>query len=129
MNFKSSFPIILIVVLLLVAGFVFIKFLELGSTAPSSKLQIFQTPSLSSTTKKEVSYNCQPGKTAFETLQENHNQVNYQGSSFGRMITGINGVSQGNGKYWLYSVDGKDATVSADAYICQGNEKIKWELK
>ncbi|MBI3485435.1 DUF4430 domain-containing protein [Candidatus Daviesbacteria bacterium] len=76
----------------------------------------------------QVSYNCQAGKTAFEVLQDK-NQVQFQGSSFGRMITAINGKNQGQGKYWLYFIDGKEASVSADAYLCQGNEQIKWELK
>lgn len=76
----------------------------------------------------QISYNCQPGKTAFEVLQDK-NQVQFQGSSFGRMITAINGKNQGQGKYWLYFIDGREASVSADAYLCQGSEQIQWELK
>lgn len=130
MDFKKSLPVLIIVVLILIAAFVFIKMLGSSSSLLKSKLQPTQVqPIVNSSDKKDVSYNCQSGKTAFEVLQANNNQVKFQGSSFGRMITGINGVSQGGGKYWLYSIDGKDATVSADAYICQGNEKIQWELK
>lgn len=130
MDFKKSYPSLLIFILILVAAYIFIKAMGLGSNLSDSKLQLIQvSPSANSLGKKDISYNCQSGKTAFEELQANNNQVKFQGSSFGRMITGINGINQGGGKYWLYSIDGKDATVSADAYICQGNEKIEWELK
>lgn len=78
--------------------------------------------------KKPISYTCQPGKSAFEILEQSNN-VEFKGSSFGRFITKINGVEQGEGKYWLYLVDGREATVSADSYVCQGREQIKWELK
>ncbi len=76
-----------------------------------------------------LEYDCQSGKTAFEVLEEKASDVEFKGSSFGRMVTGINGIKQGSGKYWLYFINGKDATVSADSYICLEEEKIKWELK
>lgn len=76
-----------------------------------------------------MEYDCQSGKSAFEVLEEKASDVEFKGSSFGRMVTGINGIKQGSGKYWLYFINGKDATVSADSYICIEEEKIKWELK
>lgn len=77
---------------------------------------------------QKVSYKCEAGKNAFELLEAN-NQVDAQDSSFGKFITSINGQTMGGGKYWLYSAEGKDATVSASSYICQNNEEILWELK
>lgn len=77
----------------------------------------------------QISYDCQSGKTAFDSLKENAKDVKFQGSTLGRFVTGINGIEQSNGKYWLYWVDGKEASISADAYLCQGGEKIEWVLK
>ncbi|OGE31946.1 hypothetical protein A2631_02375 [Candidatus Daviesbacteria bacterium RIFCSPHIGHO2_01_FULL_44_29] len=86
------------------------------------------TPVKNSPVKNLVEYPCQPGKTAFDLLEESAS-VDAKDSSFGKMVTGINGVSQDNGKYWLYLVDNKEATIGAQAYNCIGNEQIKWELK
>src|SRR3989339_902242 len=54
-----------------------------------------------------VSYNCEGGKT----------------------VNAINGIKGGtNNKYWIYFVDGKSATISADNYKCQGTEKVEWKF-
>lgn len=132
MSVKTS----IVVFILVISGFVgFLyffkeKLMEGFNTQSRINFETLEkiTPSQSPAGQVNLSYNCQPGSSAYEIL-EKENKVEYQGSSFGRMITSINGLSQGSGKYWLYSIDGKDATVSADAYLCQGSEKIEWELK
>lgn len=74
------------------------------------------------------SYTCEGGKSAFDVLDDKA-EIEFNESSFGRLVTAINNQKQGDNKYWLYSVDGKEATVGASMYICQGGEEIKWELK
>jgi hypothetical protein len=77
-----------------------------------------------------LTYNCEPGKTAFDLLEEiSTTRPETKDFSFGKQILSINGIEQGNDKYWLYLVDEKEATVSADNYTCQADELIKWELK
>lgn len=78
--------------------------------------------------KVMVSYSCEEGKSVFDLLSSKEN-VEANDGSFGKFVSEINGVSQGNGKYWLYTVDGQEATVGASAYICKGGEAIIWELK
>lgn len=77
----------------------------------------------------KVSYSCLKDKTAFDSLTLNGNTVEFQDSSYGKMITSINNVPQGNGKYWQYSINDQYAEVGADAYQCLGSETITWELK
>jgi len=77
-----------------------------------------------------VSYNCEGGKTAFDGLvKETKENVETKDSPFGKMVNAINGIKGGtNNKYWIYFVDGKSATISADNYKCQGTEKVEWKF-
>ena len=108
----------------------FSAFLLTGcSVKNSSPASISPTPTIVSESTNKISYTCLKGKTAFESLTESGNKIEFQPSSLGKMITSINGVPQGDGKYWQYSIDNKYAEVGADAYQCQGGEIITWELK
>ncbi len=102
------------------------------SRAKFDNTEVQPEPTVEMTEKQDnsvVQYRCQPDKTAFELLTENNHQVDFDESSFGKLITSIDGRAQSDGKYWLYSVDDKEATVGAEAYHCQSTEQIKWELK
>jgi len=78
----------------------------------------------------QVSYNCEKNGTAFDGLvKETNGNVETKDYSFGKMINSINGVKGGtDNKYWIYFVDGKSASISADNYKCAGSEKIEWKL-
>lgn len=80
-------------------------------------------------TQTKISYQCEEGKTALDRLQSTASDVKIRQFSFGSQVIAVNKVEQGRGKFWLYTVDGKDATVAADLYTCQDDEKIKWELR
>ena len=79
----------------------------------------------------QIAYQCEAGKSALEVLfdQVGEANVGIKEFSFGKQVTSINKIEQGNNKFWLYTIDDQEATSSADSYICQGAEKIKWELK
>lgn len=84
---------------------------------------------ISSKSINEFRYACQKGKTPFDVLLTKTQTIKFQDSSYGKMVTTIDNSSQGNGKYWLYSINGKEATTAANLYICEDSEEIKWELK
>lgn len=79
--------------------------------------------------KNKISYPCIKDKTAFDSLTVSGNTMEFKESSYGKMITSINGLTQTEGKYWQYSINDQSAQVGADAYKCQGSEIITWELK
>lgn len=77
-----------------------------------------------------ISYNCEAGKSALELLRKKvADSLEVKTYSIGAMVESINGVKGGTGnKYWLYFVDGKSATVSADTYHCQDREPVEWRF-
>ncbi len=111
--------------LLIVIFFGWFIFRKVVSTEEISKKGL--NSSVASSEQTSFSYNCEQGKSVFGVLDEKA-EVEYSESSFGKLVTAINNTKQGNNKYWLYSVDDKEATVGATEYICQGDEAIKWEL-
>lgn len=78
--------------------------------------------------KPELSYNCIPGKTVFNVLALS-NKVEAQSTELGPMIAAINGLEQGEGKYWSFTIDGQPAQKSAMETMCIGTETITWQLK
>lgn len=120
------FIVLAIVLLALIGGYLLGQkagkfFTPEPSPQPNEPTQSFQTSNI-------ISYKCQKGETAFERL-EKEKDIKYEESSFGKFITSIDSIEQGGGKYWLYTVDGKEATVSADQYKCLNEEEVRWELK
>lgn len=50
--------------------------------------------------------------------------------SFGTLVESIDGVKNGtNQKYWLYSVNKKEATISASQYMVKHDDQVVWEFK
>ena len=124
------------VVLGIVALFIFLVVLMVSfwiykkqTNLPKLSTVQLLTVSPSPVSSQKVSFACQPKKNVLELLQMNASNVDTKDYSFGKMVESINGVSTGNGKYWMYTIDGKEATSSAYTYICQGNEQVSWELK
>lgn len=133
MNRKNIFLLILMLAFLIVVGGyslyrTFITFNQFRSIAsPTAEPQAEQQEETARRTT--ITYGCKPEKTALELLQETASNVQIRQYSFGTQVLAINGVEQGSGKFWLYKVGGKEATVAADLYTCQDKEEIKWELR
>ena len=102
----------------------------LRATQPQTQNQASSGAAKTTEDANLVSYNCEGGKTAFDGLvKETKENVETKDSSFGKMVNAINGIKGGtDNKYWIYFVDGKSATISADNYKCQGTEKVEWKF-
>lgn len=69
------------------------------------------------------------GQTALSLLEESRT-VKTKEYSFGVLIESIDDVENGTAsKYWIYSINGQEATTGASAYILQPDDQIKWEFK
>lgn len=117
-------PILGVILILILGGGYMLNSKMQTQTVQVQNLQYSPSPAVSQVFR----YQCDGGKTAFDALDEKA-EVEFSESSFGKLVTSIDGKSQGDGKYWLYSVNDKEATVGASVYICNEGEEIKWELK
>lgn len=75
-----------------------------------------------------LSYQGENGKTALELLKQKA-QVETKDSSFGEYVTAINGNDGDGQKYWLFYVNGKQASEGAGTYKTQDGETIEWRLE
>ena len=68
------------------------------------------------------------GKPVLDLLKDK-TKVEYTDSASGAFITSINGIKNSDKEFWLYSVNGVDATVAADKYVTKTGDQVKWEYK
>lgn len=70
---------------------------------------------------------------AMKNLQKNEGNnfsFNYKEyPSLGIFINQMNNIKDGNGKYWIYSINDKEASVGVSKYVLKEGDIIKWELK
>ncbi len=79
--------------------------------------------------KKTVRYAGVTGQTALQTLQS-LTKVDTKESSYGTMVTGINGMQAEDGKnYWAFYVNDTYANEGAGTYQNKAGDKISWKLE
>ncbi len=63
-----------------------------------------------------------------QTAEENNFTFKYKEyPSMGIFITEINGIIESPGKYWIYYVNGVEASVSVSKYIIKEGDIINWK--
>jgi hypothetical protein len=67
------------------------------------------------------------GKTALELLKSLA-RVRTSSSQIGELVEEINSVSNGEGHYLIYFVNGAMAKTGAGNYVTKDGEKIEWRL-
>ena len=67
------------------------------------------------------------GETAMDVLLKSE-KVEVKKYSFGMMVESINDVKGSGENFWLYFVNGKEASVGASDYKVKPNDEIKWVL-
>ncbi len=78
---------------------------------------------------KILGYDGTDGQTALALLKDRATVVT-KDSSYGPYVDSINGIKGGtDGKYWAFYVNGKRASVGADAYTTKAGDKIEWKFE
>lgn len=72
--------------------------------------------------------NIEKGENALSLLKEKH-EVQTKQYSFGDMVEAVDGVKGGDGRYWIYYVNGETAKVGASDYKLKEGDKILWRLE
>lgn len=69
-------------------------------------------------------------ETATEALMAvvGESNVEFTDSSYGKMLTGINGVKAEGTNYWAFFINGVSAQVGSDSYIVQNGDQLTFRL-
>ncbi|MFH0831859.1 MAG: DUF4430 domain-containing protein [archaeon] len=118
---NKTLILMLVVLLLLVAGFAIAGYLQTSKTE-SKGIVTLKTNVLGVT--KEKSYEFE-NITALELLQK-ENDVNLTYSQYGAFIQCINSICSDSNNYWMYYVNNELAPAGADAYKVRNNEIIEF---
>jgi hypothetical protein len=75
-----------------------------------------------------IHYKGQDGRSALALLKQKA-AVQTKQSQYGEYVVSINANDGGGKKYWLFYVNGQEATVGAGAYITKSSDAIEWRLQ
>ncbi|MEH7546699.1 MULTISPECIES: DUF4430 domain-containing protein [Bacillaceae] len=69
-------------------------------------------------------------ETATEALIDavGKDNLEYTDTSYGPMLTGINGVKAGENQFWAFFINGISAQMGPDSYVLQNGDKITYRL-
>jgi LPXTG-motif cell wall-anchored protein len=69
--------------------------------------------------------------TALEALSNTlgANNLEYSESTYGKMITGINGLQATGNFYWAFYINGLSAQIGADQYIVQDGDRLSFRYQ
>ena len=66
--------------------------------------------------------------SVLDILRENHD-VEFTSSAMGAFIKAIDSIENGDGYFWLYSVNDSMAQVACDRYLTDSQDVIKWYFR
>jgi hypothetical protein len=82
----------------------------------------------SSQERRIISYSGQDGKSVCSILKESY-KVETTESSFGEMVTSINGLASSDSEFWFYSINGTPGEMSCDKQMTTVSDHVVWEYK
>ncbi|MGE5392926.1 MAG: DUF4430 domain-containing protein [Candidatus Saccharibacteria bacterium] len=128
-RFKRIVPVVVLLVLVIVAVAYSFHKKAVAPTAPVGDQQNqAQTAGQQPQGSQTVSYEGQDGQTAMVLLMARHD-VATKDYSFGKMVTGIDGVTPDSRHFWGFYVNGQLSQVGADAYVTKSTDRLEWKLE
>ncbi|MGG1674492.1 DUF4430 domain-containing protein [Neobacillus sp. NRS-1170] len=79
----------------------------------------------------ETSVSFGENETATQSLISavGESNVEFTDTTYGKMLTGINGVKAEGTNFWAFYINGVSAQVGSDSYIVQNGDKLTFQLK
>ena len=126
---KKYFKILIIIIL---SCILITVFYQIGPKALSGKNVKVSLEVLD----KKYKTNIEENSTVFEVMKKieeentednlfNFKYIEY--ASLGSFITEINGIKGTPGKYWIYYINSKEASVGVSKYILKSGDIISWK--
>ncbi len=83
---------------------------------------------------RQMTFDLTPGATALDLMlragQRENFAIETKQYDFGTIVEAIEGTRGGDeGRYWLYYVNGEQATVGADAYLVKSGDLIEFRFE
>jgi len=66
--------------------------------------------------------------SVFELLKRNHN-VDYKTTAMGVFVSGIDGLKNSSGVYWIYSVNDTTPQAASDKVLTKSGDRVKWHFR
>ena len=66
--------------------------------------------------------------SVFDLLKARHH-VDYMSSAMGVFVSGIDSVVNGNGHYWVYSVNDTMGSVASNKYVTHDSDRVVWHFR
>lgn len=84
--------------------------------------------------EKNIKLEFIPGQTLYEILKRGQELglISFSGKNYpslGFLVNDIGNMKQENGKYLIYYINNKEASVGVSSYIPNDGDIIRWELK
>jgi hypothetical protein len=102
-----------------------------GGLAYMADTRPHHTPQVAVTAPRrltDIRYRGQDGTDAL-TLLRRRAAIQTKHYSFGDMVVSINGVAGNGPKYWIFYVNGKEASVGAGSYVTKSGDVLEWRLQ
>lgn len=98
-------------------------------TATTDTLQITQSINTGKTPHLTNTLTVKTGTTALDILTKSQ-KVIIKDTSLGKLVDSIDDVKNGtDNKYWIFYINGKQASIGADKYKLQNNDSIEWRFQ
>lgn len=87
-----------------------------------------QNPTQKVAATQSINYDCNEGQTVLTVLKEQA-EIKTQDSEYGVYVDEINGITNDEGGFWIYYVNGEMGQVGADQYNCQTGDQVEWRFE
>lgn len=96
-------------------------------TSSTNKEKVFANLVVDFGEEKKVAYQSISSTSAYDILLNAQVEVLAKEYDFGLMVEEIDGVGKDKDRAWIYYVNGKSGSISADKFKLQDGDRVEWK--